>query len=50
MDIKQLKQYLENLTKSLEPEDSKFFKARLGSLISVFPFNEYEYILNVSSG
>jgi len=45
MDIKQLKQYLENLSKSLEPEDSQLFKARLGSLISVFPFNEYEYIL-----
>jgi hypothetical protein len=45
MDLKQLRQYLENLIKSLKPENSKFLNARLGSLKSVFPFNEYEYIL-----
>lgn len=45
MDLKQLKQYLENLIKNLKPDNSKFLHARLGSLKSVFPFNEYEYIL-----
>lgn len=45
MDIKQLKQYLNNLTQSLESKDRQLLRARLGSLISVFPFNEYEYIL-----
>ena len=45
MDIKQLKQYLENLTQSLKSKNHQLLKARLGSLISVFPFNEYEYIL-----
>jgi len=45
MDLKQLRQYLENLIKNLKPENSKFLNARLGSLKSVFPFNEYEYIL-----
>jgi len=45
MDLKQLRQYLKDLTKSLEYENSKFLNARLGSLKSVFPFNEYEYIL-----
>ncbi len=45
MDLKQLRQYLENLIKNLNSEDNKFLDARLGSLKSVFPFNEYEYIL-----
>lgn len=45
MDIKQLKQYLENLCKNLKPENRLLLKARLESLKSVFPFNEYEYIL-----
>ncbi len=45
MDLKQLRQYLEDLTKNLKLENNKFLNARLGSLKSVFPFNEYEYIL-----
>lgn len=45
MDIKQLKQYLENLSKNLKPENHHFLTVRLGSLKSIFPFNEYEYIL-----
>ncbi len=45
MDLKQLRQYLENLIKNLKPENKKFLNPRLGSLKSVFPFNEYEYIL-----
>lgn len=45
MDLRQLREYLENLIKNLNPENKKFLDVRLGSLKSVFPFNEYEYIL-----
>jgi len=45
MDIKQLQQYLYNLANSLSLEDREILNARLKSLISVFPFNEYEYML-----
>lgn len=45
MDMKQLKQYLEKLSENLKPKNHKLLSARLGSLRSVFPFNEYEYIL-----
>ncbi len=45
MDLRQLKRYLENLSQSLNSKNQKNLKARLKSLISVFPFNEYEYIL-----
>lgn len=45
MDIKQLKQYLEGFIQNLEPKNHQLLTARLGSLKSVFPFNEYEYIL-----
>lgn len=45
MDIKQLKQYLEGLIKNLKPNNHQLLTVRLGSLRSVFPFNEYEYIL-----
>lgn len=45
MDLKELKQYLEKLTESLGNEDKRLLDARLSSLASVFPFNEYEYIL-----
>ena len=45
MDIKQLKQYLENLSENLKPKNRRLLNARLESLKSVFPFNEYEYIL-----
>ena len=45
MDIKQLKQYLENFIQSLKPKNHRLLNARLESLKSVFPFNEYEYIL-----
>lgn len=40
-----MKQYLRKLIKNLKPKDHKLLTARLGSLKSVFPFNEYEYIL-----
>ena len=45
MDIKQLKQYLENLSENLKPKNHRLLNARLASLKSVFPFNEYEYII-----
>ena len=45
MDLKQLKDYLDSLAKSSKNKDRKLLNARLKSLISVFPFNEYEYIL-----
>ena len=45
MDLKQLKDYLDSLAKSLKDKDEKLLNARLKSLISVFPFNEYEYVL-----
>ena len=45
MDIKQLKDYLDSLAESLKNNDRKLLNARLRSLMSVFPFNEYEYTL-----
>ena len=45
MDIKQLRIHLEKLPKKLSPYDRALLNARLHSLISAFPFNEYEYIL-----
>lgn len=45
MDIKQLKGYLDSLSASLKNDDRGILNARLRSLISVFPFNEYEYVL-----
>jgi len=45
MDINQLKNELKSLAGSLEKNDKALLHARLKSLISVFPFNEYEYIL-----
>ncbi len=45
MDIKELNEYLESLADSLRSEDKELLTARLQSLISVYPFNEYEYAL-----
>lgn len=45
MDLKQLKEHLQKLSGSLNSKSRKLLKVRLRSLISVFPFNEYEYIL-----
>jgi hypothetical protein len=45
VDLKQLKQYLEGFIRNLKPKNYHLLTARLGSLKSVFPFNEYEYIL-----
>ncbi len=46
MNQEKLRAYLENLTRSLSGQDKLFLSARLESLASAFPFNEYEYILS----
>ena len=46
MDQQELRVYLETLTESLTGQDRHFLSARLESLVSIFPFNEYEYILS----
>jgi len=46
MDQQQLKRHLEMLSASLSREDSRLLKARLEALSSVYPFNEYEYIIS----
>lgn len=45
MDLEQLKQYLDKLSGSLANGDKQLLKARVKTLISAFPFNEYEYII-----
>lgn len=45
MDIKQLREHLNELPNKLNNRDKNLLNARLKSLVSVFPFNEYEYIL-----
>lgn len=45
MDLGQLKDYLASLAESLKGSDKKALTARLRGLMSVFPFNEYEYTL-----
>lgn len=45
MTQQQLREYLDCIISSLEQADSALLDARLKGLVSVFPFNEYEYIL-----
>ena len=45
MDLPKLRAYLDDLIQSLSSKDRSLLGARLRGLISVFPFNEYEYIL-----
>jgi len=45
MDLKQLKEYLNRFVADLQNSDRKLLEVRLESLISVFPFSEYEYML-----
>lgn len=45
MNLQRLRAVLDQLTQSLEDERQDLLKARLEALISVYPFNEYEYIL-----
>ena len=46
MDRQELKRQLELLSTSLSHEDSILLKARVEALSSVYPFNEYEYIIS----
>jgi len=45
MNPHELRQYLDHLCASLAPEERDVLEARLQGLVSVFPFNEYEFIL-----
>ncbi|MCY3898402.1 MAG: hypothetical protein OXF86_07510, partial [Caldilineaceae bacterium] len=45
MDQAELRSYLERLIDSLDFGNREMLQARLESLASVFPFNEYEYII-----
>ncbi len=45
MDQQQLREHLDRLIESLKRSDRRLLHARLQSLVSVFPFSEYEYIL-----
>ena len=45
MDQTELRQYLGRFISTLDPKNEAMLNARLQSLVSVFPFNEYEYIL-----
>lgn len=45
MTLTDLNGYIEQLLDSLRQEDRDLLKARLEGLTSVFPFNQYEYIL-----
>ncbi len=45
MNQNQLRQYLNRFISNLDNKDRTLLEARLESLSSVFPFNEYEYIL-----
>ena len=45
MDQAELRSYLEGLIDSLDIGNREMLQARLESLVSVFPFNEYEYMI-----
>lgn len=45
MTQQELRDYLDKFISTLKQQDRDFLDARLQSLVSVFPFNEYEYIL-----
>ena len=45
MTQQQLREYLDRFVQTLGHQDRDFVEGRLKSLVSVFPFNEYEYIL-----
>ena len=45
MNLQQLRTYIDRLSDSLKREEQQVLKNRLRGLMSVFPFNEYEYIL-----
>lgn len=45
MNQTQLRQYLDRFVSTLDRSNRELLDARLQGLVSVFPFNEYEYIL-----
>ncbi len=45
MTQQQLREYLDRFIGTMNRQDKDFLDVRLQSLVSVFPFNEYEYIL-----
>lgn len=45
MNQEELRSYLDRLVRSTESGQQKLLRARLESLVSVFPFNEYEYMI-----
>jgi len=45
VDAQELRAQLHHLASALAEEDRRLLEARLNGLISVYPFNEYEYIL-----
>ena len=45
MNRTELRAYLDRLIETMRSEDRAALNARLGSLSSAFPFNEYEYII-----
>jgi len=45
MNQQELRAYLNRFIESLRNEDKELLQARLHGLVSVFPFNEYEYII-----
>ncbi|RMG27793.1 MAG: hypothetical protein D6732_19805, partial [Methanobacteriota archaeon] len=45
MNQQELRTYLNRFIESLKNEDKELLKARLHGLVSVFPFNEYEYLI-----
>jgi hypothetical protein len=48
--MEHLKEHLLNLLESLEEKDSEEIKQRLDDLISVYPFNEYEFLISSLMG
>ena len=45
MNQEELRSYLEHLIGALESANQELLRVRLESLVSAFPFNEYEYII-----
>lgn len=45
MNQEQLREYLDRLILSMEDDGEELLRARIQGLVSVFPFNEYEYII-----
>jgi len=46
MNLQELRAYLDRVVESLRYEDQSLLREKLKDLISVFPFNDYEFILS----